>query len=139
MKEAIATLEAELPKTDTSSFSFDKRSKDAKENAESDALSLDMLLDRFDRLQEQSLGDKTEEGQELRAMIRTFIEQEKLGIRVTRTTTNEVLLDMIENQMQKQGEEPEPQTSAGTDETPAEEPAATQEGVSEEPAPRRRR
>lgn len=139
MKEAIATLEAELPKTDTSSFSFDKRSKDAKENAESDALSLDMLLDRFDRLQEQSLGDKTEEGQELRAMIRTFIEQEKLGIRVTRTTTNEVLLDMIENQMQKQGEEPEPQASAGTDKTPAEEPAATWEGVSEEPAPRRRR
>ena len=139
MKEAIATLEAELPKTDTSSFSFDKRNKDAKENAESGALSLDMLLDRFDRLQEQSLGDKTEQGQELRAMIRTFIEQEKLGIRVTRTTTNEVLLDMIENQMQKQGEEPEPQASAGTDETPAEEPAAAQEGVSEEPAPRRRR
>ena len=98
-----------------------------------------MLLDRFDHLQEQSLGDKTEEGQELRAMIRTFIEQEKLGIRVTRTTTNEVLLDMIENQMQKQGEEPEPQASAGTDKTPAEEPAATWEGVSEEPAPRRRR
>ena len=139
MKEAIATLEAELPKTDTSSFSFDKRNKDAKENAESGALSLDMLLDRFDRLQEQSLGDKTEQGQELRAMIRTFIEQEKLGIRVTRTTTNEVLLDMIENQMQKQAEEPEPQASAGTDETPAEEPAAAQEGVSEEPAPRRRR
>lgn len=72
-------------------------------------------------------------------MIRTFIEQEKLGIRVTRTTTNEVLLDMIENQMQKQGEEPEPQASAETDETPVEEPAAAQEGVSEEPAPRRRR
>ena len=138
MKEAISTLEAELPKTDTSSFSFDKRSKDAKENAESGALSLDVLLDRFDRLQEQSLGDKTEQGQELRAMIRTFIEQEKLGIRVTRTTTNAALLEMIEKEMQGPGEEPEP-AEARAEETPAGEPAAAGEQAPEETAPRRRR
>ena len=101
MKEAIATLEAELPKSDTSSFSFDKRNKDAKENAEGGTLSLDMLFDRFEQLQAQSLGDKTEEGQELRGMIRSFVEQEKLGVRVTRTTTNQMLLDMIEQEMQK--------------------------------------
>ena len=138
MKEAIAKLEEELPKTDTSSFSFDKRSKDAKENAESGALSLDMLFDRFDQLQEQSLGDKTEEGQELRTMIRTFIEQEKLGVRVTRTTTNAALLEMIEQEMQQPGEEPEP-ANAGPQETPVEEPAATRAEATEEPAPRRRR
>ena len=138
MKEAIAKLEEELPKTDTSSFSFDKRSKDAKENAESGALSLDMLFDRFDQLQEQSLGDKTEEGQELRTMIRTFIEQEKLGVRVTRTTTNAALLEMIEQEIQQPGEEPEP-ANAGTQETPTEEPAATKTEATEEPAPRRRR
>jgi hypothetical protein len=138
MKEAIATLEAELPKTDTSSFSFDKRNKDAKENAESGALSLDMLLDKFDRLQEQSLGDKTEQGQELRAMIRTFIEQEKLGVRVTRTTTNAALLEMIEKEMQGPGEEPEP-AEARAEETPAGEPDAAGEQATEEPAPRRRR
>lgn len=138
MKEAIAKLEEELPKTDTSSFSFDKRSKDAKENAERGALSLDMLFDRFDQLQEQSLGDKTEEGQELRTMIRTFIEQEKLGVRVTRTTTNAALLEMIEQEIQQPGEEPEP-ANAGTQETPTEEPAATKTEATEEPAPRRRR
>lgn len=138
MKEAIAKLEEALPKTDTSSFSFDKRSKDAKENAESGALSLDMLFDRFDTLQEQSLGDKTEEGQELRTMIRTFIEQEKLGIRVTRTTTNAALLEMIEQEMHQQGEESET-ANTGIQETPAEESAATGAETSGETAPRRRR
>lgn len=138
MKEAIAQLEKAIPKTDTSSFSFDKRSKDDKETEESGALSLDMLFDRFDALQEQSLGDKTEGGQELRGMIRTFIEQEKLDIRVTRTTTNAALLEMIEKEMQGPGEEPEP-AETGTQETPVEESAAPVAAVSEETTPRRRR
>ena len=138
MKEAIARLEKAIPGTDTGSFSFDKRNKDAKENEESGALSLDMLFDRFDALQEQSLGDKTEEGQELRGMIRTFIEQEKLDIRVTRTTTNAALLEMIEKEMQGPGEEPEPAETV-TEETPVEESAATGAAASEETTPRRRR
>lgn len=135
MKEAIVTLEAELPQSDTGSFSFDKRSKDAKENAESGTLSLDMLFDRFEQLQAKSLGDKTEEGQELRGMIRGFIEQEKLGVRVTRTTTNEMLLDMIEEEMQKNGEQAEGQTGQPA----SREPDTTEETAKEEPAPRRRR
>lgn len=127
MKEAIATLDAELPKSDTGSFSFDKRNKDAKENAENNTLSLDMLFDRFEQLQAQSLGDKTEEGQELRGMIRSFIEQEKLGVRVTRTTTNQMLLDMIEEAMQQTGEK--------TEEPQAEQPAGEAPSAPEEPAP----
>lgn len=127
MKEAIATLDAELPKSDTGSFSFDKRNKDAKENAENSTLSLDMLFDRFEQLQAQSLGDKTEEGQELRGMIRSFIEQEKLGVRVTRTTTNQMLLDMIEEAMQQTGEK--------TEEPQAEQPAGEAPSAPEEPAP----
>jgi hypothetical protein len=99
MKEAIETLQAALPKEDTSSFSFDKRTKDAKEN--SSEILLDGLYNRFDELQNKGLGDKTEEGQELRALIRTYIEQEKLNIRVTRSTTNEELLDMIEKGLEE--------------------------------------
>lgn len=96
MQEAIETLRAELPKDDTSTFSFDKRTRDSKDNAAINALSLDFLFERFEELQEQSLGDKTEEGQELRGMIRSYIEQEKLPVRATRSTTNQMLLDMIE-------------------------------------------
>lgn len=136
MKDAIATLEAELPKGDTSSFSFDKRSKDAKENAEGGTLSLDMLFDRFEQLQSQSLGDKTEEGQELRGMIRGFIEQEKLSVRVTRTTTNQMLLDLIEEEMQKTGEQEE---EAQNGPQANDERASAEEPVPEEMTSRRRR
>lgn len=110
MKEAIETLQAELPKDDTSSFSFDKRTKDAKDN-ESDGIRLDDLYLRYDALQEQNLGDKTEEGQELRSLIRTFIEQEKLDIRVTRSNTNGELLDTIETLLHNQGQMDEQTTT----------------------------
>ncbi len=100
MKEAIEQLRSELPKDDTSTFTFDKRSKDSKENAENTSISLDDLLDRLDELSGKSLGDKTEEGQELRTLIRSYIEQEKLPVRVTRSTTNSELLDQIEKILQ---------------------------------------
>lgn len=95
MKVAIAQLASELPVDDTSSFSFDKRTKDSRDNA-SAGITADSLFNRFDELQEQGLGDKSEEGQELRGLIRAFVEQERLPVRVTRSTTNSDLLDMIE-------------------------------------------
>lgn len=102
IQQTIEQLRNELPKDDTSSFSFDKRSKENKENAasESSALTLDGLFDRYEELEAKNLGDKTEEGQELRAMIRTYIEQEKLPVRVTRSTTNRDLLEQIEAALQ---------------------------------------
>lgn len=101
MKEVVETLSGELPKEDTSEFSFDRRTKDNKDNAANgDGLTLDDLFDRYDELQAQELGDKTEEGQELRAMIRTYIEQEGLPVRVTRSTSNRDLLDLIEEALE---------------------------------------
>lgn len=102
IQQTIEQLRSELPADDTSSFSFDKRTKDNKDNAapENSALTLDGLFERFDELQAQGLGDKTEEGQELRALIRAYIEQEKLPVRVTRSTTNRELLDQIEAALQ---------------------------------------
>ena len=115
MKEVIATLAAELPKDDTSEFSFDRRSKDNKENEQngSGPLSLDDLFERFEELQAEGLGDKTEEGQELRAMIRGYIDQERLPIRITRSTSNRELLDMIEHEIE--GPKPEEETEAESD------------------------
>lgn len=102
IQQTIEQLRSELPADDTSSFSFDKRTKDNKDNAapQNSALTLDGLFESFDELQAQGLGDKTEEGQELRALIRAYIEQEKLPVRVTRSTTNRDLLDQIEAALQ---------------------------------------
>ena len=144
MKEAIASLNEELPKEDTSEFSFDRRSKDNKDNASgtTGGLSLDDLFDRYDELEAQNLGDKTEEGQELRAMIRTYIEQEGLPVRVTRSTPNKDLLDMIEEALEnapdKRGngdESASDDTPASTDSPTSEETDEAGEAEEEEPAP----
>ena len=107
MKAVIDTLEGELPKEDTSAFSFDRRTKDNKENGQngSGRISYDDLSDRYEELRRQSLGDRTEEGQELRSLIRAYIEQEGLAVRVTRSTSNSELLDMIYDKIM--GPEPE--------------------------------
>lgn len=119
MKDAVDTLLAALPKEDTSSFSFDKRTKDNKENPAAGAATLDDLFDRYEGLQAEGLGDRTEQGQELRGLIRAYIEQEGLSIRVTRSTSNKDLLEMIEEVMQ--GPVPqEPADAPGIE--PAEEP-----------------
>ena len=119
MKQIVDTLAGELPKEDTSEFSFDRRSKDNKENEQSGngPLSLDDLFERYEELQEQGLGDKTEEGQELRAMIRGYIDQERLPIRITRSTSNRELLDMIEHEI----EGPKPEAEAESDDDEQEE------------------
>ena len=139
MKEAIEQLDSELPKEDTSEFSFDRRTKDGKDNdaADSDGLSPDDLFERYEALLEKGLGDKTEEGQELRGMIRAYIEQEKLPVRVTRSTSNRELLDLIdealENLPDDTGEaEDEPSPSPETEQ----EETAGQEGTAAAPTAR---
>ena len=115
MKYAIDKLGEELPKDDKSSFSFDKRAKDSRGNAtESAGISLDDLFIRQEELEQQKLGDKSPEYQDLRAMIRTYIEQEKLDIRFTRGTSNKDLLDMIEEAL-KQAPESDPDETQGED------------------------
>lgn len=117
MKEAIQQLSDELPKEDTSAFSFDRRTKDNKENTQEGAgISLDELLEYYDELRQQDLGDKTEEGQELRAMIRNYIEQEGLSVRVTRSTSNRELLGLIEDEMEGPKPTDEPEDDSETEE-----------------------
>ncbi|MEG0455046.1 MAG: hypothetical protein RR559_06855, partial [Bacteroides sp.] len=135
MLSAIETLGSELPKEDTSSFSFDKRTKDAKENASNaTGLLLDDLFNRHDELLDKGLTDKTDEGQELRGMIRTFIEQEKLSVRFTRTSTNKDLLDQIEAELGV-----DQQAQAEQAPTPEPEPEPEKEPASESTERRRRR
>ncbi|MCM0238958.1 hypothetical protein J8L13_16345 [Bacteroides fragilis] len=136
MKEAIEKLSSELSKEDTSEFTFDKRSKDAKENAENSTVSIDSLFDKFEDLQEQGLGDKTEEGQELRGLIRVFIEQEHLSVRITRSTSNQELLDMIEEAMQGGDKTSKDTQTQAVQETGPEEQGSEETSSEEEDKPR---
>lgn len=138
MKAVIDTLEGELPKEDTSAFSYDRRTKDNRENGQngSGRISYDDLSDRYEELRRQSLGDRTEEGQELRAMIRSFIGQEGLSVRVTRSTSNGELLDLIYDEMM--GPEPEDSEDDESEEDDAVQEEAPQPDERTE-RPRRRR
>lgn len=136
MKEAIEKLSSESSKEDTSEFTFDKRSKDAKENAENSTVSIDSLFDKFEDLQEQGLGDKTEEGQELRGLIRVFIEQEHLSVRITRSTSNQELLDMIEEAMQGGDKTSKDTQTQAVQETGPEEQGSEETSSEEEDKPR---
>lgn len=112
-------------RSDISAFSFDRRTKDNRENGrEGGGISLDDLFERYDELQRQELGEKTEEGQELRAMIRGYIEQEGLSVRVTRSTSNRELLDLIESEMEGPKPSDEPEDVPGEEE---EQPEETEE------------
>ena len=94
------------------------------------------MSDRYEELNRQSLGDRTEEGQELRSLIRAFIEQEGLTVRVTRSTSNSDLLDMIYDEIM--GPEPEShrnETPEEEDEKQEDEPQPTERTE----RPRRRR
>lgn len=90
VQEAIATINSELPATDTSSFSFEAKDAEPK-------MTLDDLYTIYDELEEKGLGDKTEEGQELRSKIREFMKENGLedAISIVRSTTNIQILDAL--------------------------------------------
>ena len=58
---------------------------------------IDSLWDRYDRLDEAGLDDKSAEGQELRTSIKEYIEENGLNIRITHTKSNADLLQAIED------------------------------------------
>lgn len=95
---------------------------------------MDDLFNRYDELQDKGLSDKTEEGQELRGLIRTFIEQEKLSVRITRSTSNKELLSLIEEAL-----ESDPEAEAEQVPTPGPAPEPAEEPTTESTERRRRR
>lgn len=93
IKDCIDAIKLLLPADDTSHFTMEGGSND--EDGASDN-SLDNLWAIYDKLEEDGLDDKSEEGQELRAAIREFIEANDLDITVGRRDSNLSLLNQIE-------------------------------------------
>lgn len=77
-------------------------------------------------MNERGIGDKSDEGQELRDDIRTYIDEHELDVRVTRSKTNQDLLEDIEDALEVAKD-----ADPGEDPDPEEKPATT----SEEPDP----
>lgn len=111
IKDCIDQIKLLFPADDTSHFNPNGRDNDgSQENTGND---LDSLWAAYDKLIEEGKDDKTEEGQDLRASIREFIEDNDLDIQITRRDTNEDLLNAIQEMMsdndKKGDEEKEPE------------------------------
>lgn len=148
--EAIEKIKLELPADDKSHFSFDKKERQGGDNDNNtDEDELDVLWNRWEKLNERGIGDKSDEGQELRDDIRTYIDEHELDVRVTRSKTNQDLLEDIEDALEvakdaapaqdpepedeptTTSEEPDPEDTGGEDPNNVEDP----EDLEPEPTP----
>lgn len=98
--EAIEKIKMELHPDDKSHFSFDKKERNNGDNEEPSDNELDSLWNLWEKLNEHGIGDKSEEGQDLRDAIREYIDTNELNVRVTRGKTNEDLLNDIEDALE---------------------------------------
>lgn len=98
--EAIEKIKMELHPDDKSHFSFDKKERNSGDNEKPSDNELDSLWNLWEKLNERGIGDKSEEGQDLRDAIREYIDANELNVRVTRGKTNEDLLNDIEDALE---------------------------------------
>ena len=98
--EAIEKIKMELPADDKSHFSFNRKENTHSDSENEGGNDVEALWSRWEKLKERGVGDKSEEGQELRDDIRSFIDDNELSVRVTRAKTNEDLLNDIEDALE---------------------------------------
>lgn len=150
IQDCIDKLKMSLPADDNSHFNMDGGS--AETSSSNSKSGIDVLWDTYDHLLDEGLDDKSEEGQNLRADIKEFIEEQGLQIRVSRGKSNEDLLKDIDDILADGGDEndaptepeppvetpaPEPEPEEEEDKAPAEPartPRARRNGDTNEPA-----
>lgn len=123
IKECIDQIKLCLPADDQSHFNMN--GKNGNDAVDDGGNTLDSLWDLYDKLCDEGLDDKSEEGQNLRTSIKEFIEDNDLDVSITRKKTNEMLLNEIQDILDEDAEEedtPAPKKSAKKEE-PVDEPA----------------
>lgn len=126
--ETIEKIKMELPADDKSHFSFDKKERQGEDNeGGSNEDELNALWSRWEKLNDRGIGDKSDEGQELRDDIRAYIDEHELDVRVTRNKTNQDLLEDIEDALDvakdaAHAEDPEPKNEPEEEPTPSKQP-----------------
>lgn len=106
MINAIEILKGELPADDTSHFTFDSKDEEKSNDDNDTDITFDKLSAIYDDLQEKKMGDKSEEGQNLRSLIAEYIKGKNLSVSIKRGKSNCDLLDEIEAELEALGGEP---------------------------------
>lgn len=113
IKDCIEQIKLCLPADDQSHFNMN--GKNGGDSSDGGSVTLDSLWDLYDKLCDEGLGDKSEEGQNLRTAINEFIEDNDLDVSISRTKTNETLLNDIQDILD--GEEEDDKTPASKSST----------------------
>ena len=103
IKDCIDQIKLCLPADDQSHFNMN--GKNGGDSSDGGSVTLDSLWDLYDKLCDEGLGDKSEEGQNLRTAIKEFIEDNDLDVSISRTKTNETLLNDIQDILDGEAEE----------------------------------
>jgi hypothetical protein len=127
--DCIDKIKMTFPADDVSHFSFDGNSNNS--GAASKTSGISALWDIYDNLVEEGLDDKSDEGQNLRAEIKKFIEENELEVVISRRSLNEELLDEIEKCLSKGDDKSKKETPA--DSEPEEQETEPEEEEKEEP------
>lgn len=135
IKDCIDKIKMSLPADDNSHFNGNS----SQDNEES-TVGINTLWDEYDRLIEEGLDDRSEEGQNLRTSIREFIEDNELNVKVSRGKTNKELLQEIEDELGDSEDQGDNTQQPAEPEQPEEEKTEAKEpDTTEEPANRRSR
>lgn len=121
IKDCIDQIKLCLPADDQSHFNMN--GKNGGDSSDGGSVTLDSLWDLYDKLCDEGLGDKSEEGQNLRTAIKEFIEDNDLDVSISRTKTNETLLNDIQDILDGEEEEDKaPASKSSTKKEKVEEP-----------------
>lgn len=150
INDVIDQIKMSLPADDQSHFSTDG-SASSSNSASTPADKLDEMFAKYDAMQEEGLDDKSDEGAELRAEIKEFIDDNDLNIPVTRKTTNIDLLNEIDKVLnsdepedeekpapKKSEKSPKPAPEPEPEDEPEDEDEEDDEPAAPAPAPSRR-
>lgn len=95
VQDCIEQIKCLLPADDQSHFTLGHKNLNGVGVADT-IETLDSLWERYNRLEEAGLDDKSVEGQDLRASIKEYIESNDLEVRINHTKSNSDLLQEIE-------------------------------------------
>lgn len=129
IKDCIDQIKLLLPADDQSHFNANgSNNSDGSSNGK---MTIDSLWDLYDKICDEDLDDKSEEGQELRTSIKEFIEDNELDVKITRKKSNEDLLKEIDEALGEDAGSSDEEDEAVDEE---EESAANDEEEEEAPA-----
>lgn len=102
VQNCVTQIKLLIPADDQSHFVLGGKGDDSSDAATND---IDSLWKRYDELCDADLDDQTAEGQELRAAIMAFIDENKLNVKVGRKKSNEDILNEIEEELASEDED----------------------------------